>query len=97
MKRMLICALLFTSCSNSRNELATSLVNQKKSLEDSIKWATNFEHYYSRQAREKMRDTDTNLWRRLVDTSVIYNMKGRDFQARLEAANFTLDSLSKMK
>lgn len=94
-----IIALLFLfSCSNGRNELMTALVNNKKALEDSIKDATNYEHYYMQQAKTKMRsDSDTTAWHVLVDSSTHYYMKGREYQARLEATGFSIDSLSKMK
>jgi len=85
------------SCGDNHNSLMTSLMNEKKSLEDSAKDAMHYEHYYYNQAKEKMRDPDTTLWKRLSDTSVMYSAKGRAFEKRLNALQFSIDSLEKMK
>ena len=102
MNKLLFCLFLtyyFTlcSCRENRISLMTSLMNEKKSLEDSAKDAMNYEHFYYSQAKKKMGDPDTTLWKRLSDTSVIYSAKGREFEKRLNALQFSIDSLEKMK
>jgi len=72
-------------------------MNEKKSLEDSVKDAMNYEHFYYNQAKAKMRDPDTTLWKRLSDTSVMYSMRQRAYEKRLSAIRFSIDSLEKMK
>ena len=94
----IIAIALVCSCSHSRNELMTDLINKKKALEDSIKDVGNYELYYMNRSKEAVHaDKDSTVWGALADTSGIYWRKGRDYQDQLKAIEFSIDSLSKMK
>lgn len=73
----------------------TSLVNEKKVAEDSIDLARNFEHYYYAQAEKTINDTlKRNLF---VDSSGYFFGRGLALKEKLKAAEFSIDSLSRMK
>src|SRR5258708_2663774 len=98
MKKVFLFSLLLSGCSNGRNEMMTALLNNQKALRDSIKDAHNYEGYYIDRAKEKMHQgADSITWHSLVDSSTFYYIKGQDYNKKLEAVKFSLDSLSKMK
>lgn len=92
MKRLVIFLFLF-GCT-SRNDITTQLLNDKKSIEDSIKDATNKESYYMRRAKE---ERDSLIWKPLIDSSTYFYGKGYALKKKLKAIEFSLDSISRMK
>ena len=93
---LLLCAVLF-SCSSGSNDLMTRLVNEKKSIQDSINYATANEAEYLRKARASMRDPDTTIWQKFADTSSRYSIMAIKAEKRSKEIEFSIDSLSKMK
>lgn len=75
----------------------TELVNQEKTLKDSIHYYHNSESYFYGKARNAMRDPDSTKWKALADSSsssgILASLKEND----LKAVEFSIDSLSKMK
>ena len=92
---IVLIALFIISCSDGRNEKMTKLVNEKKTIEDSIKISAALESDYSTKARRNM--TDSNLWHALADTSSMYFGVGHKLRVRMEEIDFSIDSLSKMR
>lgn len=85
------------ACSNNNN-LTTQLLNEKKTIEDSIKDAGNYESYYTQKAKEEMHASHDSLkWQPLADSSTYYFGKGRALKEKLKSIEYSLDSLSKMK
>lgn len=94
---IVIFSVTLFACSNNNN-ITTQLLNDKKSFEDSIKDAANYELYYIQKAKEEMHASHDSLkWQPLVDSSTYYFGKGRSYKEKLKALEFSLDSLSKMK
>jgi hypothetical protein len=89
-----LACILFFGCSDNRNNLMTSLVNQKKVVEDSIQIAHGYEMTYEEKAKESH---DSTIWKPMVDTQMIYFAAGIRLKKRLEEIEFSVDSLSKMK
>jgi hypothetical protein len=90
-------ASAFFSCSNN-NTTTTYLVNEKKSLEDSIAETKNKEDYYTRKSKEEIKsEADSLKWQTSADSAGQYYRKGQDLKAKLKAVNFSLDSISRMK
>lgn len=92
-----IIAIILFGCS-TRNDLTTRLLNEKKSTEDSLKDASNYELYYMQKAKEEMRTSHDSLkWQPLLDSSTYFFSKGRVYKETLKSLQFSLDSLSQMK
>lgn len=91
MKKILLITFLATSivaCSN-KNELATQLLNDKKTTEDSINLAHNYESYYMQQAKQSMHGSgDSIKWKTLADSSTFFYLRGRSLGERLKGINF---------
>jgi len=71
---------------------------RKKALEDSISLAHNAESYYRAKASDAIKTSaDTAVWQRLVDSSTAQWSLGKTQEKELQAVEFSIDSLSKMK
>lgn len=88
----------FVGCSSNHNELMTKLVNEKKTLDDSLISAKYYEIAFKDSARQTMRNSpDTSAWKVLADSSNYYFGIGLQVKDEIERVNFSIDSLSKMK
>jgi len=95
---LFLVVLTLAACSSSRNEVMTGLINQKKSLEDSINTAGQNEQAYMAKSKQAISaGKDSTVWGALADTSGIYWRQGRELEKRLKNVEFSIDSLSKMK
>jgi hypothetical protein len=99
MKQLISPILLFllASCSNGNNEMMTRLINDKKNMEDSIQTYSFLESKWLQQSKEEIHSTDTLKWKASADSSGYYFGKGLSVKRKLQAIEFSMDSLSKMK
>jgi hypothetical protein len=97
MKKLLLSfAIAFVGCGSDKNQLMTNLVNEKKALEDSIVISHANEADFEQKAKESG-DKDTTIQKSLLDSTAKYFGVNLRQKERLEAVNFSIDSLSKMK
>lgn len=76
----------------------SSLLVSKKTMEDSVSLAHNYEGYYQDKAKKQMNEgADTVTWHKSVDSSTFYWAEQQSLKEQLKAVNFSIDSLSKMK
>lgn len=100
MQKSTVVLLLVTlfSCGESKNQLMTKLINDKKMLEDSANACRYYESEFTKKAKAAMRNNpDTNQWKRLADSSSKYFGLGHSAREQIAAIDFSIDSLSKMK
>ncbi|MCW3090193.1 MAG: hypothetical protein JWP81_1262 [Ferruginibacter sp.] len=94
---ILVTTSLF-GCGQSRNELMSNLTHEKKLLKDSLAYAKGMEHYFTGKAKQSQQAVhDTLQWRQWSDSSATYFIKGSVLEDKIKSANFTIDSLSKLK
>lgn len=100
MKSLILClsiaCAIICSCGITRNDLMSSLLNQQKSLKDSIDYYRNTESFFKGKARDII-GSDSLKANALIDSSTAAWSLGRDASEKLKAVDFSIDSLSKMK
>jgi hypothetical protein len=75
----------------------TALLNMKKTAQDSISLAHNYESYYRDKASELAKaGRDSTVWYKMVDSSTYFWAAQQRLQEQIKAADFSIDSLSKM-
>ena len=94
---VLVIASMF-SCGQSRNQLKSNLINEKKLLKDSWSYAKGMENYFRGQAKKSIKSTGDSLQgKQWSDSSAVYFIKGQLLEEKIKAATFSIDSLSKLK
>ncbi len=100
MQKILFVVLVVSlvGCGESRNDVMTKLINEKKTLEDSLSIAQYLEQDFMSKSKDSARAThDTLIYLPLVDSSSKYFGVAHNLKERITATEFSIDSLTKMK
>ena len=95
---LLYAVIVFIGCGENRNDTMTRLVNEKKVITDSIAIVNGMEGIFEDSSKSALyAGKDSVFYTSLADSSVKYFGFGHNMKERLEAVDFSIDSLSKMK
>lgn len=100
MKKIIISltVVTFIGCGENRNQLMTTLINERKVFKDSMNVSNNKMKNFTDSAIAISKKThDTSLFNPLFDSASLYLDNMIPIESRLKALDFSIDSLSKMK
>jgi len=91
-----LCILAF-ACGQSKNDLMTKFLNEKKIMTDSISYYQNAQSYYKDQAKRVYDENNFGPSTLYIDSGTKAFMNEHNATARIKELDFSIDSLSKMK
>ena len=90
--------MIIVSCSDNRNQLMTKFINEKKIIEDSIKFYHGSELMFEDSSKAVAHTThDSMKYLPLADSQSKYWGLAFTAKEKLKDLDFSIDSLSKMK